>query len=572
VPYQAPKDGNLRDVCMHLTNFAVNKQSKDFQTSEGLENHDEGSKRSVSSVFWEIERAHGVSVAELWGKIAGLTANTLMALRPGLLEHYVQQDVKKTRALHPLAPKGFQIIGLDVLLDSKLEPQLIELNANPSLSVLQPGRSLPKEPSAANTTSEEPSAANASADAQADDGSPKWSSEMYAAGSALQAVRMASRSSSPKMLSMPDNASTATLDMELRDGSEQEAAIARIVRKLQQLAPEDLSTAEAFIDTLLPREEGDSPQTADSGSAQSPPATAERMGGQARAARQASMSPGRKSPARQNSATPDLASVSTTASSDRGRRSSTSPDAAASVGTSVAERGRRSVAMQTRQRLGLSKSQQDKPSKESKMVTSPIDLAIKKELISQALLLAKPAPSGKVARLRKQWFNADQDHAETIPLDDEGELVRPDLTMEVRADAPERCPCLEALDFDDLVIPDVTEYARAHYALYRIWVRSCGPGQSTLGQAQMQKLLERRGFVGSDLLFEDRLTAQLWLTKVWRVAAEGAFGLDLFQFVRLASRVGLMLRDGEAADGADFENVAVGGVLEFVRRGGAGAD
>mmetsp|Transcript_99926 Transcript_99926/g.164286 ORF Transcript_99926/g.164286 Transcript_99926/m.164286 type:complete len:229 (+) Transcript_99926:1-687(+) len=228
--------------------------------------------------------------------------------------------------------------------------------------------------------------------------------------------------------------------------------------------------------------------------------------------------------------------------------------------------------MQTRQRLGLSKSQQDKPSKESKMVTSPIDLAIKKELISQALLLAKPAPSGKVARLRKQWFNADQDHAETIPLDDEGELVRPDLTMEVRADAPERCPCLEALDFDDLVIPDVTEYARAHYALYRIWVRSCGPGQSTLGQAQMQKLLERRGFVGSDLLFEDRLTAQLWLTKVWRVAAEGAFGLDLFQFVRLASRVGLMLRDGEAADGADFENVAVGGVLEFVRRGGAGAD
>ena len=124
-------------MCMHLTNFAVNKQSKDFQTSEGVQQHDEGSKRSVSSVFWEIERAHGTPAAVLWEKIAGLTANTLMALRPGLLEWYVR---KSDRRLHPSAPKGFQIIGMDVLLDSQLNPKLIELNANPSLSVMQPAR------------------------------------------------------------------------------------------------------------------------------------------------------------------------------------------------------------------------------------------------------------------------------------------------------------------------------------------------------------------------------------------------------------------------------------------------
>ena len=61
----------------------------------------------------------------------------------------------------------------------------------------------------------------------------------------------------------------------------------------------------------------------------------------------------------------------------------------------------------------------------------------------------------------------------------------------------------------------------------------------------MLKLLERRGFVGPEKLFSERISAQLWLTKVWRVAADGAFGLDLPQFVRLASHLGMML-DGFA--------------------------
>lgn len=545
VPYQAPKDGNLKDVCMHLTNFAVNKQSKDFQTSEGLENHDEGSKRSVSSVFWEIERLHGVSVGELWGKIASLTANTLMALRPGLLEHYVQQELgKKSRALHPLAPKGLQIIGLDVLLDSDLEPQLIELNANPSLSILQPGRRDPPDRTAA-------AEVLASADL------PKE----HAAGSALQAVRMTSRSNSPKMNSTSTLPSSAPLESNSSDDFDPQTAILRIASKLHRLSAEDIAEVEAFVDSLMPAAAGQPRKTASERSSQSPKGLAD-AAAEPRAARQ-------------TCATPDIASVSTAASLEGARQSSNSPGPTVNSGTG--DRGRSSLRMQSRQRLGLSKSgTQDKPPKESKMVTSPLDLAIKKQLIAQALLLAKPAPQAKVSRLRKQWFSEDQDCAEAIPLDDEGEWVRTDLPAdarpEVRLDAPERCPCLEELDFEALVIPDVREYARAHFDLYRSWVKSCGPGQSTLGQAQMLKLLERRGFVGPGLLFGERLAAQLWLTKVWRVAAESAFGLDLGQFVRLASRLGLLLRGEDEKDGADIDKVAVGGVLEFVRAGGAGAD
>lgn len=131
-PYQPPKEANLSEVCMHLTNYAVNKTSLDFEASESLAQHGEGSKRSVSSVLQQIERLHGVSPDTFWHKIGRLAANTLMALRPHLVEFYVHE---KPRCLHPVGPKGFQIIGLDVLIDDGLEPRLLELNANPSLSV-----------------------------------------------------------------------------------------------------------------------------------------------------------------------------------------------------------------------------------------------------------------------------------------------------------------------------------------------------------------------------------------------------------------------------------------------------
>lgn len=41
-------------------------------------------------------------------------------------------------ALHPVGPKGFHIIGFDVLFDENHNPKLLELNANSSLSILQP--------------------------------------------------------------------------------------------------------------------------------------------------------------------------------------------------------------------------------------------------------------------------------------------------------------------------------------------------------------------------------------------------------------------------------------------------
>lgn len=506
---------------MHLTNYAVNKQSKDFQGSEGLANHDEGSKRSVSSVFWQIEQSHGVTCRELWRRISALVANTLTAMRPGLLEHSVQNQ-NSWKPLHPLAPKGFQILGLDILFNSQLQAQLLELNANPSLSIMQPGSPDP-----------------------ADD------APCPPAGSALQAAR-ADRDSYPFGSAAGAGVPEIPQDSAPRSSSREDDIISRIVLKLRSLPVEELLAAESHVDAILATS---SPVVADAERTSHSPVSAP---GGTLVTNESAAGSARAPPRRTLEVTPQ-------------RTRSKSPGTSNRVS---------SISAQAKQRLGLGKTvSEEKPRRTKRYITSPLDLEIKRELVAQALLLARPAPMVKVSRLRKQWLTDVPSLREVAPLDDAGEWVKvvpEELRPEVRSDAPERCPALEALDFEGLVTPDVLEYSRSHLALYRAWFQGCGPAQSTLGQAQLVKLLERRGFVGPKLLFQERLAAQLWLTKIWRSVADGAFGLDFVQFVHVVGRIGdLLLAGDEAAEAgaaAESHALSVRGVLEFTRRGGADAE
>ncbi|CAD7922527.1 unnamed protein product [Amoebophrya sp. A120] len=134
VPYERPKAHNLGNTCMHLTNYAVNKKSIDFQPSRA---HDDGSKRSLSSVFDLIYAEEGPSPDTMWQQIKELAERTVLAIKPSLIEHYgyfLQGKVGH----HPHGPKGFQIIGLDIIFEDNCRPKLLELNANCSLSCLSP--------------------------------------------------------------------------------------------------------------------------------------------------------------------------------------------------------------------------------------------------------------------------------------------------------------------------------------------------------------------------------------------------------------------------------------------------
>eukprot|EP00929_Paragymnodinium_shiwhaense_P012288 TRINITY_DN11916_c0_g1_i4.p1 TRINITY_DN11916_c0_g1~~TRINITY_DN11916_c0_g1_i4.p1 ORF type:complete len:626 (+),score=115.16 TRINITY_DN11916_c0_g1_i4:599-2476(+) len=481
VPYQSPTDENLHEACMHLTNFALNKKSKDFHAGDGLAQHDEGSKRSASAVFQQIHELRGVPPAEMWSRVAVLLANTLMAMRPSLLDYYVHD---RQRPLHPFAPKAFQLIGFDVMIDDSLEPKLIELNANASLSALQPGSGA------------------------------EQSDVADAAG--LSASPIPPPSPTPPPSEASEN---AALSVPAPGASPPDTP-----------APPQMSPEELQMPAVPP-----TPPIAP------PPVPQAEVG---------SSACGRKS--RHSAA--GLPADSPTRSAPR-----RSP----------------SLSKQSRTRLGMTAPDSGLPKPEK--VVSELDLEVKRELVAQALLLVRPAPQALVARMKKLWSDKGSARfmGELVPLDDSGEYLLPfkrSKAEATRKDTPERCPAVEALDLEGLAAPEVTAYAHAHQLLYRCWRRCIGMqsgGAVTLRQGAVLKLLERIGVVGEGCLHSGRISAQLWLTNVWRDIADGAFGLDFLQFIVFAGKTGRLLLGGAwEAPAADDGPSFIQGVLEFSSRPG----
>jgi tubulin polyglutamylase TTLL6/13 len=57
VPYESPSINNLSNLFMHLTNYAINKESSNFIPNTGSD--DTGSKRSFSSILKRISQDFG---------------------------------------------------------------------------------------------------------------------------------------------------------------------------------------------------------------------------------------------------------------------------------------------------------------------------------------------------------------------------------------------------------------------------------------------------------------------------------------------------------------------------------
>lgn len=62
--YQEPSADNYKNTFMHLTNFSLNKKSKDFQDTDELEEINSANKRTLSS-YWKSVAAAGYSVEEV---------------------------------------------------------------------------------------------------------------------------------------------------------------------------------------------------------------------------------------------------------------------------------------------------------------------------------------------------------------------------------------------------------------------------------------------------------------------------------------------------------------------------
>lgn len=83
--YSAPLGSNLHNLCMHLTNYAINKDSEDFVFNDDAKRDDVGHKRSLTAVLrqidekWEKEGNTKGNSATIWAGIKDIIMKTLIS-------------------------------------------------------------------------------------------------------------------------------------------------------------------------------------------------------------------------------------------------------------------------------------------------------------------------------------------------------------------------------------------------------------------------------------------------------------------------------------------------------------
>ena len=63
VPYKSPNPQNMNNLCMHLTNYAINKTSEDFEQAAGDDSV--GSKRSYLATLQILREQNGDAAVDL---------------------------------------------------------------------------------------------------------------------------------------------------------------------------------------------------------------------------------------------------------------------------------------------------------------------------------------------------------------------------------------------------------------------------------------------------------------------------------------------------------------------------
>ena len=130
--YCPPTKANLKKTFMHLTNYAINKKNPKYVYNSSAKNMGTGHKRSMTSVFKNIER-RGFNVKSLKEKIYDVLVKTVILGQP-----LVSHQYKFAQPDDDYRNMCFHILGIDIMIDELLNPIVLEVNHTPSFATDTP--------------------------------------------------------------------------------------------------------------------------------------------------------------------------------------------------------------------------------------------------------------------------------------------------------------------------------------------------------------------------------------------------------------------------------------------------
>jgi tubulin polyglutamylase TTLL6/13 len=132
--YDEVNESNVDDMMMHLTNYAVNKNSNNFQPNQEAKFDAIGHKRSLNFTLRYLKRCVSVDPEAIMTQIKDIVVKTLIAAQP-----HVNDAFKSCQPEDFENSMCFEILGFDIMFDEKkCTPQLLEVNHSPSFSTDSP--------------------------------------------------------------------------------------------------------------------------------------------------------------------------------------------------------------------------------------------------------------------------------------------------------------------------------------------------------------------------------------------------------------------------------------------------
>lgn len=85
-PYARPTRNNMDNIYMHLTNYALNKDSSNYHAAED-DVGDEGHKRSLGAIL-QILKSEGADITKFMAEIKDIIIKTIIVGQPSLSHLY----------------------------------------------------------------------------------------------------------------------------------------------------------------------------------------------------------------------------------------------------------------------------------------------------------------------------------------------------------------------------------------------------------------------------------------------------------------------------------------------------